>query len=79
MKFNINSCVWVKLTPKGRRKLRDERMIAEQLINSSWAPSREKNGYTEFQLWELMHIFGEDLFNGSELSFETEILIGEEP
>lgn len=82
MKFNINNYVWVKLTPKGEKTLRVSRLVDMELTGldeCAIKPPPEKNGYTQFQLWDLMRLFGESMFNGCELSFETEILIGEEP
>jgi hypothetical protein len=71
VEFNINDHVWVRLTDVGRTVLADY-----------WRPfcgvagvleARERNGWTEFQLWELAHIFGASLPMGSRVPFETTI------
>lgn len=62
MLYNINNYVKVKLTNNGRL------ILKEQNINPS-----EEDGWTKFQLWDLMSIFGPYLCNGCDLFFETNI------
>lgn len=38
----------------------------------------DENGYYEFQLWDLMNIYGEHINMIGKLPFETDILIPEE-
>lgn len=76
MKLNINDTVKVKLTPYGL-----------ELYRKYWLPyckfgctptKQDINGYTEFQLWDLMNIFGSSLYLGCKLPFDTTIEIPEE-
>lgn len=78
--FNINDYVKVKLTEKGKyiyyhqfddinqniRKVGGKPLSVIEL-------KYDNEGYTEFQLWRLMEIFGEHLYNGCDLPFETTI------
>lgn len=69
--FNINHYVSVKLTP-----------IGEEIVRKHWAPysktyptwlKPDAEGWTQFQLWELMNLFGPFLDNGCQVPFETTI------
>lgn len=76
MRFNINNYVSVKLTDRGR-----------DIHTNYWRgilPRREPvpavvevDGWSRWQMWELMHIFGSHCFNGCDPPFETEIEIEE--
>jgi hypothetical protein len=69
MKFNINEKVKVKLTPKGNGILRDKGENPNDLM-------KDENGFVEFQLWELMNLFGQQMYNGcTNIPFETTIII----
>jgi hypothetical protein len=59
--FNLNDDVKVKLTDHGRDLLAKKRRLTQQ---------PDEAGYTKFQLWELMNIFGEHLYNGCSIPFE---------
>ena len=68
--FNINSEIWVKLTPLGKKVYRDHWNHA--LRGSSYkAPklTRDKQGRVSFQLWDLMMIYGPHIWHGSEPMF----------
>lgn len=76
--FNINDYVKVKLTQKGKYLYAhqyDE--MNKHILKSGGTPltpielQYDSDGYTEFQLWHLMGIFGEHLFNGCDVPFET--------
>jgi hypothetical protein len=69
--FNINDYVKVRLTDKGMKVLADHYggEIPEWFVNYM------EDGWTKFQLWDLASIFGENLYNGCTLPFETNILI----
>lgn len=74
--ININSYIWVKLTEEGKK------IILMKEVNNFGKPvpikRKTKNGYTRFQLWEVMHLFGEELYNGNnKLPIETNIKIEE--
>ena len=80
--ININDKVRVKLTPHGR-----------ELVRAQWertfsflpqpppyrAPTEDFAGWSTWQLWELMSIFGPYIYHGGQLPFETTIrLSGDE-
>ena len=68
--FNINNYVKVKLTEKGKY------IYYHRFDDISLSPIEleyDDEGYVEFQLWHLMQIFGEHLFNGCDIPFETTI------
>ena len=64
MKFNINNLVKVKLTDQGKRILGN---IPLSL------PEEDESGWSEWQLWHLMSVFGNDIYNGCILPFEINI------
>lgn len=59
VEFNINDCVYVKLTPKGK-----------EILLEKGIPSEESDGYSEFKLCDLISIFGKDFHHGIEIPFE---------
>ena len=59
MKFNINDKVVVALTEFGKQRL----------IGDARTIYRLDNGKYSFQLWELMSIFGDYMYNGAEQIF----------
>jgi hypothetical protein len=81
MTYNVNDYVYVKLTAKGREILNKKikfktTLLAMQGVESAfemYPDSQEFSGYTRFQMWELMSIFGEHCFLGAENCFETEM------
>ena len=92
-RFNINGRVMVKLTPAGIERYikkhnevfepyrKDSKIYRDMMITKmpSYTKSKKKN-YYEFQLWELMYIFGSKMTMGfQDLMFEknTIILLGE--
>ena len=57
---NLNDCIKVKLTEKGKEIYRnrfDEDNIKKLGIEYC-EPKIDKDGYTEFQMWDFMRIFG---------------------
>ena len=63
IKFNINNFVKVKLTPYGKSIFKNRR------------PNMDHQGSTfTFQLWVLMNIFGDEMWNGNEQIFENSII-----
>lgn len=80
MKFNINERVKVKLTVKGIEHLKKqhERIMKNGYPYEFKLPQVDKDGYTEFQLHDLMQTFGEIMFPGCELPFKTDIIIPDE-
>lgn len=79
--LNINNSVWVKLTPLGKeiyKKHWYELLTAGGYVRDLNPPKlRTKKGWTEFQLWELMSIYGEHLHMGSSNPFDTTIRFDE--
>lgn len=70
----MNDAVYVKLTEHGmnivaleNKKIQDQTKIQYDLM-----AHRKVNvdGFSEWQLWELMSIFGSYLYNGSSIPFE---------
>jgi len=67
--FNLNESVYVKLNQSGIQilmerhiELYDRLGIEEPEFEE---PKRDQDGYSEFQLYNLMHIFGEYLHIGN--------------
>jgi hypothetical protein len=80
MQSNINESIWVKLTKDGKKVHKDYYGKLCKLSNGTmkienYKPKINPAGYAEYQMWELMHIFGPVLYNGSTVSpFEKNIL-----
>ena len=77
-KLNINDKVRVRLTDLGREELVRGH---EKLFRGRWpyrAPHEDAEGWSEWQLWDLMHRLGHMCSLGSRLPFETVIEIKEE-
>ena len=77
--ININSKVKVKLTDFGKSILDKE---VNKLKQISGAPDNytpyetDDNGYTEFQLWQFINIFGDYVYNGAiQVIEDNEILV----
>jgi hypothetical protein len=77
VKFNINNYIRVKLTPRGRELMiqNHKELFAPFSDKYPVRKINEKRGWSEWQLWELMHEFGRHMRNGREVPFETEIEI----
>lgn len=80
--FNINNKVAVKLTPIGR-DLHKKNWLDEQA--HIWgaggsgfeyrAPVEDDDGWSEWQMGDLMREFGKHCYNGCKVPFETTIRI----
>lgn len=55
MKINLNQKVKVKITKAGNEYFKYHKYY------SSYKIDKGREGYSEFQLWELMGIFGEEM------------------
>lgn len=78
MKFNINSIVKVKLTDHGRQVHKEMwlRTFSGMLDKFPYKPLYEdENGYSSWQLWNLMNVFGSKVALGDKPCFEAEIEI----
>lgn len=85
MLFNINSRVRVKLTPAGMKHHRlnhDEQMddcVRRGFPTYPYHPPQEDgDGWSEWQLWHLMSLFGPIMSMGSDPPFEMVIEIPDE-
>jgi len=84
MNFNINDYVSVRLTTHGQRvyaayKTKQDADIRAAGVEPDW-PDRHPetpSGWSQWQLWELMMIFGPHLSHGGPLMFNTTIIIPE--
>lgn len=75
-KFNINKSVKVKLTRHGIAVYKEHYAnigLTDVTINI------DDEGYSKFQMHDLMSIFGSSMYMGGNLPFQTEILIEESP
>ena len=74
--YNINSNVWVKLTDHGKeiyKKFWEEALKGSAIEQSTPVLKTDDRGWTEFQMWDLMCIFGCHLYNGCKTPFETNV------
>lgn len=71
MDFNINYYVKVKLTKTGRDILKNDPM-------RTLSVDEDENGYSKWQMWDLMATFGKYIHMGGNLPFETNIIIEEQ-
>jgi len=74
---NINEMVKVKLSDKGReihRKNYEELFKGSSFSHEYREPKTDEEGFSEFQLHEIMNEFGSHIIMGRELPFETEII-----
>ncbi len=82
MKFNINEYVKVKLTDEGREILnkKKQRFKREYNIDLNFHKKEDEDGWSEWQMWDLMMTFGEHIHLGCKPPFETniEIVVNEE-
>ncbi|MCC3159696.1 hypothetical protein LJ737_20815 [Hymenobacter sp. 15J16-1T3B] len=80
--FNINDHIRVKLKQEGLAhwKAEDDKIFCGPLGQYSkpledYASKADSDGYTRFQAWEFMRLFGPVLRMGSLPPFDTSILI----
>ena len=69
--INLNDRIKVKLTPKGvdifyhqHDELNKWLKSVNSLLIEPYMPEIDKDGYTEFQLWEFMGIYGDHMKMG---------------
>ena len=86
MEFNLNSDVFVRLTPEGRhihKRSHDElnthiHHVSPKVKTAMYErPEEDEDGWSKWQLWELMSSFGEHIYNGCRPPFELNIRIPE--
>ena len=82
--FNINDFIKVKLTEHGKNVYEhsnDETirkaMVDGKIIRYLLPPELkyDENGYTRFQFWQFMNIFGKEIWNGSEAILESNLIL----
>lgn len=79
--FNINDKVKVKLTPYGEEIHYKHFSIFKGWLPEhmkkliSLEPEKDEDGYTTYQLWELMNIFGSEMHMGADQVFENNIIL----
>ncbi len=76
MKLNINDSVKVKLNDHGREILKQQHELLFKDIPRYrvFVPPREdEQGWSTWQMWDLMQSFGPHIRLGAEVPFETEI------
>jgi len=72
--FNINDYVKVKLTDYGREKYRE---FWNKFGLKALKLKEDENGYTSFQMWDLMQVFGSHMRLGGRNCFDLDIVIEE--
>lgn len=80
MKINVNNYVKIKLTEVGKKHAK-EKYFKSFNYNPPYEysdPKEDIDGYSEWQLWELMATFGDILYNGCQIPFENIIEIIDE-
>lgn len=81
---NINDFVKVKLNQKGkeiyfhlyddaRRNMVENKGYYPEYLQPRY-PKVDTDGYSKFQLWEFMQIYGECMVMGTDLPFETNLV-----
>jgi hypothetical protein len=80
VRFNMNHYVRVKITPHGKKCLRKNhddlaKSYGGKLGFPLRLPKTDKDGWTRFQMHDLMATFGKHMYFGCQVPFETEIEI----
>lgn len=82
MKFNVNQYVKVRLTDYGRKIHKEDHDKLNSLFGDpNWEYHKvqeDENGWSKWQLWDLMRAFGKHCYNGCKPPFDTNIEIVEE-
>ncbi len=80
--MNMNDTVRVKLNGKGLQILREHHEALRGRVPSlaAWQPPpQDGDGYTHFQLWQLMRAFGPHIYLGCEVPFDLDIRLQSDP
>lgn len=79
MNFNLNEYVLIQLTPTGIKILREEFDEMHTKFPKAFPefklPKEDKNGWSKWQMWRLMHTFGKSFPN--QMPFNLNIVIPE--
>lgn len=69
IEFNMNNYIHVKLTDTGRNELKRQHI---EFLGNNWPyipPEEDSEGYSKWQMWDIMNKLGELLANGVEPAF----------
>ena len=75
--FNINNCIKVRLTDKGREmhRAKYEANLHNRYLRLPYRPPTEDNdGWSKWQAWDFMSEFGDQMGMGFDLPTETNII-----
>lgn len=78
VRHNVNDLVRVKLTDVGRKVHRENWTRDFGPMEKDFpyrAPTEDSEGWSEWQMWELMRQFGSACGNGFAVPFETDIFV----
>lgn len=78
MEFNLNECVYVKLTDIGKKELKrqhDELKAQLPSLGEYSNPIEDENGFSKWQAWNLFGSLGHLLKIGFQVPFEPTIRI----
>lgn len=71
VKYNVNSHIYIKLTDYGKEII--IKKYGYSYFEHCVEANKEENGLYRLQLHQVMNYFGEHLFNGCEMPFETTV------
>ena len=82
VKLNMNDYVKVRLTDRGRELMQKDHeeflasipLRAQQAIGPFKPPVADDDGYSRFQIWHLMQLFGPHISLGCVMPFDPEIV-----
>lgn len=75
IEFNLNDYVQVRLTDLGRCLHEQEHEMLSTHASAPYKPPEELDGWSRWQAWRLMELFGQHMHNGCNVPFETTIRI----
>lgn len=79
LNLNINDTVRIKITQAGFKFLERQHKDLNSKYNTNTpykAPNVDKDGHTEMPLWEVMQLFGDQMYNGNpDIPYETSIAL----
>jgi hypothetical protein len=68
LEFNLNQAVYIRLTDNGRLflKQKHDQIFSGSRLSYEYLPPREDdNGWSQWQLWNLMNVFGDQFYWGN--------------
>lgn len=78
VKVNLNDSIHVKLTPTGIAMVeaRNDRAFTKEIAEYKPKVEVDEDGYTEFQLWKFMMLFGPNIYAGMiNMPYKMDVLI----